>query len=126
MKIKDQEITINGDVYVLKESLSKKEPESGLQCVLIRAKYAGVHFGYLKTSEFTLSGKVVVLVSTRRVWYWDGAASLSQMALDGVSKPDKCKFSVQLETNEIVDVIETIPLTEKAKDNLYKVAVWKQ
>jgi len=97
-----------------------------LTCVLVRSKYAGVHFGYLKEEKFTESGKVVQLLKTRRVWYWDGAASLSQMALEGVSKPQNCKFSVEIATNEIVDVIETIPLTEKALINLYKVAIWKQ
>jgi hypothetical protein len=63
---------------------------------------------------------------TRRVWYWDGAASLSQMAVDGVSKPQNCKFSVVVSSNEIVNVIETLQLSEKALDNLYKVAIWKQ
>lgn len=107
------EIEVNGIKYVPKDSINQNS-------------MAGVHFGYLHKEEFTASGKVVTLIKTRRVWYWDGAASLSQMAIDGVNKPSNCKFSMELESNEIVNVIETIPLTEKAKDNLYKVSVWKQ
>jgi hypothetical protein len=96
-----------------------------LKAVLIRSYAAGVHFGYLKDEKFTEAGKVVTLINTRRIWYWDGAASLSQMALEGVKSPDKCKFSVTIDENEIVNVIETIPLTEKAFENLLKVKVWK-
>lgn len=94
--------------------------------VLIRSFAAGVHFGLLEKEEFTPSGKVVTLVNTRRVYYWDGAASLSQMALEGVKNPENCKFSVEIASNEIVNVIETIPLTEAAFSNLKNVPVWKR
>lgn len=33
-----------------------------------------------------------MLKNARRLWYWDGAASISQIAVDGVSKPENCKF----------------------------------
>ena len=122
-KIKVDELVIDGVTYVPKESVVNTE---GLIPVLIRSYAAGVHFGYLKKEDFTLSGKVVTLVNTRRVWYWDGAASLSQMALEGVNKPENCKFSVEVQSNEIVNVVETLPLTEKAFINLSKVAVWKK
>lgn len=94
--------------------------------VLIRSYAAGVHFGILKSEEFTLAGKVVVLENTRRVWYWSGAATLSQMALEGVKNPNSCKFSVEIAENEIVNVIETLPLTATAFENLKNVPVWKK
>lgn len=121
-------IKIDDVEYIRKDSINELKQAvnvDGLKAVLVRSYAAGVHFGYLKKEEFTASGKVVVLLNTRRVFYWDGAASLSQMALEGVSKPKNCKFSVQLDSNEIVNVIETIPLTEKALLNLYGVAIWK-
>lgn len=93
--------------------------------VLIRSRDAGVHFGTLVSEEFTPSGKVVVLKDTRRVWYWSGAASLSQMALEGVKNPNACKFSVEIAENEIVNVIETMPLTKTAFANLQSVPAWK-
>ena len=95
------------------------------QPVLIRSYAAGVHFGILKSEEFTPSGKVVVLSNTRRVWYWSGAASLSQMALEGVKNPNACKFTVEIDENEIVNVIDTLPLTPTAFENLKNVPVWK-
>ena len=122
------EVSINGIMYVPKGTVENQlvQNSEGLKAVLIRSYAVGVHFGYLKKEEFTSSGKVVTLINTRRVWYWDGAASLSQMALEGVTKPDNCKFSVILPENEIVNVVETIPLTEKACNNLYQVKIWEQ
>lgn len=125
-KTKIQELTIEGQVYVPKDSIKQLAEEvDGLKPVLVRSYAAGVHFGYLKSEVFTPSGKVITLVKTRRIWYWDGANSISQLALEGVSKPQNCKFSVEVNENEIVNVIETIPLTDTAVINLYKVAIWK-
>ena len=118
------EITIDGTVYVPKTEQTVVNTD-GMKAVLIRSYAAGVHFGYLEKEEFTQAGKVVTLIDSRRVWFWDGAASLSQMAVDGVSKPENCKFSVTVPRNEIVNVVETLELSEKAFTNLQKVAIWK-
>jgi hypothetical protein len=93
--------------------------------VLVRSYAAGVHFGILESERFTEAGKVVVLLNTRRAHFWSGAASLSQMALEGVKNPEKCRFSVELPEIEIVNVIETIPISPQALSNLKNVPVWK-
>lgn len=98
---------------------------NGLKAVLIRSYASGVHFGYLKEYKDTISGRVVTLLNSRRVWSWVGACSLSQMALEGVKNPDGCKFSVVIPEIEIVNVIEIIPLTREAFENLYSVWEWK-
>lgn len=118
-----KEIIVDGITYVPKLDLAKSI--EGLQPVLIRSYAAGVHFGLLEKEEDTLSGKVVFLRNARRVHYWEGAASLSQMAVDGVSKPDDCRIAMELERHTIVNVIEVIPLTEKAFSNLKNVPIWK-
>lgn len=126
MQINQTEVEINGVKYVRADSVTKNEVVTdGLKAVLIRSYAAGVHFGFLKDEKFTESGKVVTLVNTRRVWSWDGAASLSQMATEGVKNPGSCKFSVVVSEIEVVNVIETIPLTEAAFSNLSNVPVWK-
>ena len=48
--------------------------------VIVRTYSAGVHAGTLVSQK----GKEVVLMNTRRIWYWKGAASLSEMAVSGV------------------------------------------
>lgn len=94
--------------------------------VIIRADRAGVFFGTLVNKENTLTGVEVELKDCRRLWYWDGAASLSQLAVDGVSSPERCKFTVVVPQMVVMQVIEIIPCTEKAIESIEKVATWKR
>lgn len=89
--------------------------------VIIRADRAGVFFGTLKEKN----GSEVVLTNCRRIWYWSGAASLSQLAMEGVKRPDICKFTVVVPTIMILGVIEIIPCTEEAIKSIESVCVWK-
>jgi len=114
-----KEIQINGATYVLQNSIAKNE--DGLDYVIIRTYSAGVHAGYLKSSM----GKEVELVNSRRIWYWKGAASLSQMAVDGVSCPKECKFSVPVPMITLTEAIEIIPCSEDAQRSIEGVPVWK-
>lgn len=107
-------ITINGKIFVeAKENLSAFS--------IIRTFSAGVHFGIVEKRE----GKEVLLQNARRIWYWDGAASLSQMAVDGVSKPENCKFSVTVPNILLTEAIEVIGCTEKAAKCILEVPEWK-
>lgn len=122
---KIEKLEIEGIIYVPETEAHIKLAglnQEGLEPVLVRTYSAGVHFGYLKDKD----GKEVTLINSRRVWYWDGAASLSQMAVDGVSKPKNCKFSVSVPKITLTEAIEIIPLTEKARINLYSVWEWKK
>lgn len=89
--------------------------------VIVRADRAGVFFGTLAEKE----GNEVKLNNCRRLWYWDGAASISELAINGVTKPRECKFSVLVPEIEVLGVIEIIPCTEKAIDSINNVPVWK-
>ena len=88
---------------------------------IIRCKEAGVFFGHIKSRD----GGEAVLTDVRRIWYWDGAASLSQMAMEGVSKPRTCKFSVTVPEMIVLGVIELIPCTEQAVQSILGVATWR-
>lgn len=90
--------------------------------VIVRAKDAGVFAGILKEKE----GDEVVMTDCRRIWYWDGAASISQLATDGTSKPQNCKFPAPVQEIGITGVIEIIPATEKAKKSIREVREWKE
>jgi hypothetical protein len=94
--------------------------ENGMEFVLIRTTSAGVHFGYLKAKD----GSEVTLLRSRRIWYWEGACSLSQIAVDGVTKPEKCKFAVEVPQITLLGVIEIIPITQQAAINLQNVKPW--
>ena len=69
-------------------------------------------------------GKEVELIQTRRIWYWEGAASLSELAVRGVKIPDKCKFPCPVPKILLTECIEIIPCTEEAKKNIMKVEEW--
>lgn len=112
-------VTINGVEYVRKDSVTQAAQYKDY--VLVRTYSAGVHFGHLSAQD----GKMVTLQDTRRIWSWAGAASLSQMALEGTKKPKECKFSVTLPAIQLTEAIEIIPCTKEAVDSIRGVPEWK-
>lgn len=92
--------------------------------VIIRTNRAGVFFGTL--SEFDAVNRIAEIKDTRRLWYWSGAASLSQLANEGVKNPNASKFTVVVPVIQVMEVIEIIPCTEEAIGNIESVWVWKK
>lgn len=90
--------------------------------VIVRGDRSGVFFGTLVAKE----GQEVKLENCRRLWYWDGAASLSQLAKEGVNRPDNCKFTVTVDEIIITDAIEIILCTDEAIRNIEGVSEWKR
>lgn len=91
---------------------------------IIRTNRAGVFFGEITQQENTPAGVIVTIKDCRRIWYWDGAASLSEMANKGVKYPRKCKFPAPLASITVIGVIEIIPCTDEAVKSLESVPVW--
>lgn len=89
---------------------------------IVRADRAGVFAGNIKERD----GSEVTMTNVRRLWYWEGAASLSQMAVDGVKRPGNCKFTVVVPEMTILGVIEIIPCSTEAEQNIKAVPVWKR
>ena len=90
--------------------------------VIVRTYSAGVFAGTLKSKK----GQEVVLTNARRLWYWDGAASLSQLTVDGVSKPENCKFPCEVSKIELMQAIEILSVTPKARKNIASVPIWSK
>lgn len=112
-------ITIDGVEYTPKTEAAKNK--DGMEYVVVRTYSAGVHAGYLQSRK----GKEVVLVDSRRLWYWDGAFTLSAVAKDGVARPDDCKFSCVVGEIILTEAIEIIPTTEVARKIIEGVQEWK-
>ena len=87
---------------------------------MVRTYSAGVFLGTLKSRE----GKEVVLTDARRMWRWAGAASLSQLATAGTSKPKECRFPAPVNEVLLLEAIEIIPATEAAIAAIAAVPVW--
>ena len=92
-----------------------------MKYVIARSKSAGVFAG---TVESRPSETSIVLTGVRRLWYWSGAASLSQLAQEGVKNPDKCKFPAVVDRIEVLEVCEILDVTGQAKANIAAVPVW--
>lgn len=90
--------------------------------VIVRTYSAGVFAGELESRK----GQEVVMRNARRIWYWDGAASLSQLANEGTSKPQNCKFPAPVDRVELLQAIEILDVTPAARKNIEAVPVWKQ
>lgn len=103
-----------------REDNSAANPDA-MPLVVIRAVSSGVHYGRLKKRI----GDEVELVNTRRIYYWKGAASLSQLAVEGVSAPRECKISVIVPTMTVLNVCEIIPVQDAAKESLDSVPFWR-
>lgn len=88
---------------------------------MVRTYSAGVFAGTLAERN----GKEARLTGARRIWYWDGAASLSQLASTGTSKPRNCKFPAPVSEVLLTEVIEIIPITPEAQASIASVPVWK-
>jgi hypothetical protein len=89
--------------------------------VIVRTHSAGVFAGNLVSRK----GKEVELKNARRLWYWNGAASLSQMALSGSSRPQDCKFPAPVPVVELTEAIEILAVSAEAERNIKAVPVWQ-
>ena len=87
---------------------------------MVRTYSAGVFLGKLEERN----GKEVRLTNARRMYYWDGAASLSQLATEGTSKPKTCKFPAPVAEVLLIEAIEIIPATEAAIASIAAVEEW--
>ena len=116
-------IKIDEVEYVRKEDVQEKaETLNGMEYKIIRTYSAGVFAGYLESRD----GKEVILRAARRLWYWEGAASLSQLATDGVSNQGSCKFPCEVDKIVLTEAVEVIDCTEKARKSIGGVAVWNE
>lgn len=98
--------------------MAKKE----LKYVIVRTHSAGVFAGELESR----TGQEVVLLNARRLWYWAGAASLSQLAMKGTTKPKECKFPCEVSRVELLQAIEILDVTDTARKSIAEVPTWQQ
>ena len=119
MTNKPQTITIDEVKYVRADSVAQAIEMDG-EYSIIRCDRSGVFAGVITKEE----GNSATVVNVRRLWYWSGAASLSQLALEGTKKPDDCKFTAPNPEIRLKDVIEVLPCSKKAKESILGVKVW--
>lgn len=91
----------------------------GKKCI-VRCDRSGVFFGTLEEME----GQQARISNVRNIWWWEGAASVMQLAKEGTKQPNDCKFTVTVSEIVVKDVIQVIPCTEEAIANIEAVKPW--
>lgn len=89
---------------------------------IVRCDRSGVFYGEIESRN----GQEVTMRNARCLWYWDGAASLLQLAKEGTSEPRNCKFTVYVDELTVVDAIEILPCTDKAITSIEGVSEWRR
>lgn len=90
--------------------------------VIVRGNSSGVFYGTLTAKE----GTEVKLTDCRRLWYWSGACSISQLAKEGTKAPGNCKFTVTVDEIVILDAIEIDLCSDEAIRSIEGVTAWKR
>jgi hypothetical protein len=112
---------VGGKIQNIKKGVSKM-PKSKKKYQIVRTYSAGVFAGFIESKN----KDEVVMTDARRLWYWDGAASLSQLAMEGVKTPVNCKFAMPVARVTLLGVIEILDTTLAAQKNIQEVPLWKR
>ncbi len=88
--------------------------------VIIRTYSAGVHYGILNKVD----NDTVELLKARRIHYWNGANSLTDIALGGISDKVNSRITKKLPSIILQNVIEIIECTEVAIKDLDNFPEW--
>lgn len=91
----------------------------GKKCI-VRSVNAGVFYGTIAE----IDDSTVKLNNARCLWYWSGAASLNQLAVDGVKNPNSCKFTMLVDEIVIFGVCEILKTTKTAEKIIEGVEPW--
>jgi hypothetical protein len=90
--------------------------------VIVRTYSSGVFAGELVKKE----GQEVTLKNARRLWFWAGAASLSQLAVEGTKTPQDCKFPVEVPEVHLLQAIEILTVSDQARKSIKEVPIWQK
>ncbi len=115
---KIKEVKIDGIIYIPKSE--QAESFKRMKYCIVRTYSAGVFAGYLESRK----GQEVVMRKVRKLWHWDGAASLAELAVKGVSKPENCKFPCEVDRIELLQTIEILDCTKEAQESINLVPIW--
>lgn len=95
--------------------------ENDKQKYIVRCDDGAIFYGEIAERN----GQEVTLRNVRNIYWWEGAATISQLALEGTKRPHDCQFTVVLSEIIVLNVLEIIPCTEAAVNSLDAVKEWK-
>ena len=122
------EIVINGVKYLPESELKATETAKsvkGLTYCIIRTYSAGVWAGWV---DLKIYGEKMFVQDARRLWRWWSEFTLSALATTGIKdgKESENKYAMPVEKVYLTNVIEIIPCTETAKQQIIKQPNYKE
>ena len=106
----------------IEEIKEKEKNQMEKQKYIVRCDRAGVFYGEIEERN----GREIKMRNVRCIWYWDGAATLLQLAAEGTTNPNNCKFTMTIDSLVVLDAIEIIPCTDRAIKSIEAVQEWKR
>ena len=105
--------------------MTAKKASPKREYVIVRCNNAGVHAGYLSKMD----GAHVVLTDARRIWYWQGAASLSEIAVYGLNPAKSAGSKIAAKVSRLTlrdsDVCEVIVCSDAGRLSAEDAAEWR-
>jgi len=89
--------------------------------VIVRTKNVGMYAGTMHERD----GREIVLTNARKLFSWEGAATLNQLATDGVGLPEECRFPTAAGKVLLLKACDVLLCTPKAKKSIEDVPVWE-
>lgn len=87
---------------------------------IVRGEKSGVFYGEIKKRN----GTEVTMTNCRRLWYWAGANTISQLAQLGTIAPEACQFTVAVDEITVLDAIEIDKCSDVAIKSIDEVREW--
>jgi hypothetical protein len=92
------------------------------QKYIVRTDRAGVFYGEVKSK----TKDAIVMTNVRKIFYWNGACAVEELALNGTKLPNDCKLTVTIPEMEIASPIQIIPCSKESVKILNSIAIWKK
>ena len=87
-----------------------KKMASKKPAVIVRTYSAGVHYGHLVSR----TGKEVKLTGSRRIHYWTGALSCSELATRGPGAGSRIGDPISVTLTEAIEIIDCATIAAQA------------
>lgn len=88
---------------------------------IFRGEKSGVFYGELVRQH----GTMAQIKNCRKIFYWEGANCLEQVAREGVRSPDDCKITMVVDTIEIFDLCQLLRCSDQAIECIDAIKEWK-
>ena len=88
--------------------------------VIVRSHLAGIFFGILTNKE----NDELTLSKARKIFYFSGAYTVEDIAVQGPLNIDKCKITVEVEEIVISKFEQILPCTQESITQIKNIPIW--